>query len=390
MIRAGATTRRRATLHPVAWWLWAAALAVAASRTTNPVLLALLAGVVAFVVAARRSDAPWSRSLVVFFRLGLIVIALRVVLQVVFGNRLPGHVLFTLPEVPLPSWAAGVSIGGPVTAEALLQATVDGMRLAVILLCFGAANSLASPYRLLRCLPAVLYEAGVAVTVALTFAPELVTSIARTREARRLRGRPVRGIAGLHGLAVPVLESALDRSLQLAASMDARGYGRRAGSLTRRRQATAATAVGLLAVVAGVFGVLDQSFAKGVALPVLCIGAVLLGTGMAFGGARSVRTRYRPDRWGVRATVVTASGAVVACAFVAANALGVAGMSLELYPLSFPGLPLAVLAAALVGLLPAVVAPNPLARPVPVSSAPTVGMVPPVASVGPQAGETAA
>jgi energy-coupling factor transport system permease protein len=82
------------------------------------VLLALLAGVVAFVVAARRSDAPWSRSLVVFFRLGLIVIALRVVLQVVFGNRLPGHVLFTLPEVPLPSWAAGVSIGGPVTAEA--------------------------------------------------------------------------------------------------------------------------------------------------------------------------------------------------------------------------------------------------------------------------------
>ena len=352
MIRAGATTGRRATLHPVAWWLWAAALAVAASRTTNPVLLALLAGVVAFVVAARRSDAPWSRSLVVFFRLGLIVIALRVVLQVVFGNRLPGHVLFTLPEVPLPSWAAGVSIGGPVTAEALLQATVDGMRLAVILLCFGAANSLASPYRLLRCLPAVLYEAGVAVTVALTFAPELVTSIARTREARRLRGRPVRGIAGLHGLAVPVLESALDRSLQLAASMDARGYGRRAGSLTRRRQATAATAVGLLAVVAGVFGVLDQSFAKGVALPVLCIGAVLLGTGMAFGGARSVRTRYRPDRWGVRATVVTASGAVVACAFVAANALGVAGMSLELYPLSFPGLPLAVLAATLVGLLP--------------------------------------
>ena len=390
MIRAGATTGRRATLHPVAWWLWAAALAVAASRTTNPVLLALLAGVVAFVVAARRSDAPWSRSLVVFFRLGLIVIALRVVLQVVFGNRLPGHVLFTLPEVPLPSWAAGVSIGGPVTAEALLQATVDGMRLAVILLCFGAANSLASPYRLLRCLPAVLYEAGVAVTVALTFAPELVTSIARTREARRLRGRPVRGIAGLHGLAVPVLESALDRSLQLAASMDARGYGRRAGSLTRRRQATAATAVGLLAVVAGVFGVLDQSFAKGVALPVLCIGAVLLGTGMAFGGARSVRTRYRPDRWGVRATVVTASGAVVACAFVAANALGVAGMSLELYPLSFPGLPLAVLAATLVGLLPAVVAPNPLARPGPVARGPTVGLVPPVASVGPQAGETAA
>ena len=33
--------------------------------------------------------------------------------------------------------------------------------------------------------------------------------------------------AGMRGIAVPVLEGALDRSLQLATSMDARGYGRR-------------------------------------------------------------------------------------------------------------------------------------------------------------------
>ena len=215
------------TLHPAAWWLWAATMGVAAVRTTNPMLLAFIAVVVVFVVAARRSAAPWSRSLAVFFRLGLIVIVIRVVVQVVFGYRLPGHVLFTLPHVPLPGWAAGVSIGGPVTLESVLQAAVDGLRLAVILLCFGAANSLASPYRLLRCLPTVLYEAGVAVTVALTFAPELVITIGSIRDARRLRGRPTRGIAGLRGLAIPVLEGALDRSLQLAASMDARGYGRR-------------------------------------------------------------------------------------------------------------------------------------------------------------------
>jgi len=86
--------------------LWAAALAVAASRTTNPVLLALLAVSSPSWSPPAASDAPWSRSLVVFFRLGLIVIALRVVLQVVFGNRLRPCALH-LPEVPLPSWAAG-------------------------------------------------------------------------------------------------------------------------------------------------------------------------------------------------------------------------------------------------------------------------------------------
>src|SRR5664279_1285394 len=122
----------RRGLHPGAWWLWAACLAGAASRTTNPILLLLLGAVVLYVAAARRTDAPWSRSIVVFLRLGLVVILIRVVLVIVFGNRLPGHTLLTLPHVPLPSWAAGVSIGGPVTAEAGLAAVVQGLRLAVV------------------------------------------------------------------------------------------------------------------------------------------------------------------------------------------------------------------------------------------------------------------
>ncbi len=243
----------RRGLHPGAWWLWAACLAGAASRTTNPILLLLIGAVVVFVVAARRTDAPWSRSIVVFLRLGLVVIVIRVALEIVFGDRLPGHVLFTLPQVPLPSWAAGVSIGGPVTAEAVIEAAVEGLRLAVVLICFGAANSLASPYRLLRCLPAVLYEAGVAITVSLSFAPELVMAIADVRAARRLRGRPARGLAGLRGMAMPVLERALDRSLQLASSMDARGYG--AGCRCARGVPGAghggSTAGGLLLLVAG-------------------------------------------------------------------------------------------------------------------------------------------
>ncbi len=118
----------------------------------------------------------------------------------------------------------------------------------MILLCFGAANSLASPYRLLRSLPAVLYETGVAVTVALSFTPELVQSIGIVRQARRQRGIPTKGLRGMRGVAVPVLESALDRSLQLATSMDARGYGRRisvgtdvsaAGQWSHRRRTVA-------------------------------------------------------------------------------------------------------------------------------------------------------
>jgi energy-coupling factor transport system permease protein len=322
-------------------------------------VLALIAAVVCYVVAARRSAEVWSRSLAFFLRIGLVVIALRVVLQVVFGDRIAGHVLFSLPRVPLPSWAAGVSIGGPVTAELVLQSLCAGLRLAVILLAFGAANSLASPYRLLRCLPAILYEAGVAVTVALAYAPELVVTIGNVRAARRLRGRPTRGIAGLKGMAVPVLEGALDRSLELASSMDARGYGRRSVvPAASRHRSGVVTGAGLLLVLAGVFDALSASIPWGYGIAAIIVGVVLLGVGMVLSGRRTRRTRYRPDVWGTPEWCVAASGLAVVTVVALTAALHVEGLQVSFYPLALP-VPVLACVGVLLGLVPSVVAPVP-------------------------------
>ncbi|MFE6855293.1 energy-coupling factor transporter transmembrane protein EcfT, partial [Streptomyces sp. NPDC057674] len=38
------------TLHPVAWWIWALALATAVSRTNNPLLLFLVLAVLGYVI----------------------------------------------------------------------------------------------------------------------------------------------------------------------------------------------------------------------------------------------------------------------------------------------------------------------------------------------------
>jgi energy-coupling factor transport system permease protein len=344
----------------LAWWAWAAGLAVTAIKTTNPLLLALIAAVVVFVVSSRRTTAPWARSFSFFLRMAVIVIGIRVAIEVVFGQRgLPGQVLFTLPHVPLPGWAAGVSIGGPVTADALVGALIVGLQLAVILLCFGAANTLASPYRLLRSLPAVLYEAGVAVTVALAFAPELVVTVSNVRAARRLRGRPVRGVAGLRGMAVPVLEGALDRSLQLAASMDARGYGRRNPARAPRRTATVLVVTGLLVVVVGLYGVLDSGSMGGLGLPVFALGLALCAASLLLGGRRSLRTRYRPDPWRWPEWAVLGSGLAAVAGISLAEALGVPGVQYSATPLTVPLLPALPAAAILVGLIPSFAAPRP-------------------------------
>ncbi len=351
------TSRVPRPLHPLAWWAWAGMLAAAALRTTNPLLLGLVAGVVAYTVAARRTGAPWARSFGSFLRLGVIVIVIRVVFGALFGNRVPGTTLVTLPEVELPGWAAGVSIGGPVTAEALMLAFQQGLQLAVLLVCFGAASALTSPYRLLRCLPAALYEVGVALTVALAFAPQAVISAGRVREAQRLRGRPSRGWRSWRGIALPVLEGALDRAIALAASMDGRGYGRRAAVPPRARVASAAlTLGGLVAVAIGTYGLLDGSAPQELGLPVLALGSLALAGALVTAGKRSLRTRYRPDPWSRPEWVTAVSGVAALVTVVIAARYG-SSLHPSVQPLEMPTLPLLPALGVLAALAPAHLAP---------------------------------
>lgn len=353
---------RSNALHAGAWWLWALGLATAASRTTNMLLLALVVAVAGYVVAARRTDAPWSRSYGAFLRLGLAVLAIRLVFAVLLGSPVPGtHVVVTLPQVPLPHWAQGVRIGGRVTAEGLVFALRDGMKLAALLVCVGAANALANPARLLKSLPGALYEAGVAVVVAMTFAPHLVADVARLRAARRLRGRDDRGLRALLQVGLPVLEGALERSVALAAAMDARGYGRTAQVPPRvRRAAGALTLGGLLGVCAGTYGLLSATgYGAGYGLWVLLLGLAAAMAGLRLGGRRSARTRYRPDPWGVRAWLVSGSGIAVAALMIAASRYAPGPLDPPAFPLTAPTLPVWPALSVLLGLLPAVVAPVP-------------------------------
>jgi len=360
-------------LHPGAWWLWAAGLATAASRTTNPLLLALLLAIAGYVVAARRSAAPWARAYGFYLRMGLAVIVIRVVIAALAGAPAPGRVLVTLPEARLPGWAAGVRLGGEVTMEGVAGAVYAGLQLATMLACVGAANALANPRRLLRAMPGALYEVGVAVVVALSFSPQLVEGVSRVRAARRLRGRPHRGLRGLRGVAMPVLESALERSVDLAAAMDARGFGRHqavdgaAGSLPAgdgagrgdRRAAGALTLLGVLGLCAGSYGLLDASSPVLLGLPLLAGGAGLAATGLVLGGRRATRSRYRPDQWGAQEWAVAGSGLAAAAAFVVTAALGPGGLHPSTSPLAVPALPLLPALGLVVALLPAWAAPPP-------------------------------
>lgn len=350
-------------VHPAAWWLWGIGLATAASRTTNPLLLLLVVAVAGWVVLERREvGAPSAFG--AFLVIGLLAIGLRVVMAGLLGGGVSGRVvLFRLPEVPLPAWTAGVRLGGAVSLEGLLAAAYDGLRLAAILACVGATNALASPRRLLRYLPATLYDVGTAVVVALTYAPQMVQDATRVRAARRLRGHSGRGLREMARLAVPVMAGALDRSLELAASMESRGYGRAVHRTTSsRRRASALTLVGLLGVLAGLYGLLDGSTPPLLGLPLLLLGLALAAAALLTGARRDRRTRYRRDPWALPEWGVVVSGVVPAATLVVGAQQGWRGLVPVQVPATLPALPPVAVVAILGAALAAVVAPLPPQR----------------------------
>ncbi|MFT3861905.1 energy-coupling factor transporter transmembrane component T [Micropruina sp.] len=296
-------------VHPWAWWCWAIGVGIAVSGTTNPLLLALIATAVIVVVMLRRSEAPWARSVRAYLLLALFVIGMRVFFRIVFGGGSGEIVLFTLPSVPLPDWAAGIQLGGPVTAEALVGTLYEALRLAVLLLCVGAANALANPRQALRSVPAALYEASVAVVIALSVAPQLIESLARVRKARRLRGDRATGLRAVGRIALPVLADAIDRSLALAASMESRGFARTRGLPTHGTLPVMLVASSTATL--GVFLLLSTDHWQ-LACGLLAGGAVGVAIGLRAAGARLRVTRYRPQPWRPADTVVAATGPLTA------------------------------------------------------------------------------
>lgn len=214
------------SFHPLTWWCGAIAIAIAVSVAHHTALnLAVVGGMCFIVYRVNRNaidQSPWSRGLWFALKIAAIIIVIRTFIGIAIGVPIPGNTLFELPIVDLPEWMAGIRIGGAITQERLTFAFAEGVQIATLICIFATATSLTSPHRLLRQMPIFIYEFGVALVIATSVLPQLVTSATRIKSAQRMRGIQRRGWAGV---ALPLLEESLARSLDLAAAMDSRGYG---------------------------------------------------------------------------------------------------------------------------------------------------------------------
>lgn len=312
-----------APIHALAWLAWLAATMILLTLTRNPIYLALILlwiGITHGVIRYRLADQAGSL-IISPLRFGLFVI----IVSALF-NALTVHagrtVLFTLPPaIPL--------LGGPVTLEALVYGALNGAALAGLFAAFAVINRVVPVRSLIRIVPRAYYSVAVVASIAITYVPTTRRQFQQVREAQAIRGHRMKGVRSWLPLALPLLTGGLERALQLAEAMMARGF---AGTTAAADEVgmRLAMLIGLVAVVSG--WLLRLVWHQPVAGALLMTGGVLLLAGMLWQiGRRHPHTVYRPEPWTWAGGVVVA-GALLAVGLFVLPLPGLERASIFYYP----------------------------------------------------------
>jgi energy-coupling factor transport system permease protein len=325
------------TFHIGAWGLWLAAAMLLALSTRNPFYLLLT---VAVAIAVNRSistqAAPTSQRTIETTHYALRTtqsraqgLLLRTVIGLAFAVALlkglsyhiGATVLFSLPD-SLPV------LGGPITAEGLAAAGLDGLSILTVLAVFTAFSAGADYYAMLRSVPPFMHQVALVTSIAITFVPQTVTRFGEIREAQALRGHRVRRIGDLVPLVMPLLAGGMERSMNLAEAMEARGFSR--VSAGERRMSPISVQVGLICGL-GLVLVGSTLFAFAPDMPWLAWLLVAGGLALLVATLRAVgtglkRSRYRRTVWRDRDTPLAIASmgmlaAVLAFKFIAPSLL---------------------------------------------------------------------
>ncbi len=299
---------RQALLHPLAWLIWVAASVVALSLTRNPAYLLLLLMCVSVTLheALQADDAPPLPLSPLRFALVVITVsALFNALTAHFGQT----VLFTLPDwLPL--------LGGPVTLEALIYGALSGLVLTGFFVAWTVLFVAVPTQALIRLIPRAFYPAGVVLTIAIAFVPTTFAQFQQIREAQTMRGHRVRGLRDGLPLLMPLLVGGLERALQLAEAMTARGFASQGAASRGQTRLRWLLVVGMAALLAGLLTRLVWSQQPVASTALLLAGAALVVIGVIAQGQTVARTIYRPRPWTGLDWLVAAAAAVTVLVYL--------------------------------------------------------------------------
>ena len=314
-------------VHPVAWLAWLVATLVALSVTRNPLHLVLI-----LLCIAIANVSIGAKEEVTYVPISLVRFALIIILLSALFNAATAHFGDTV-LLHLPTWLP--VLGGPITLEALTFGAINGLALSGILAAFTTFNQALPVSALIRLIPRAFFPVAVVASIGLTFVPITMRQFRQIREAQALRGHRVRGLRDWLPLFMPLLIGGLERALQLAEAMTARGFAS-ANQASQDSATRGVTVTGLVALLSGwLLRLVWDRETLGLAL--MLTGMVLVIGVLWLLGRRNPRTTYRRQPWRGWDGVVVLSAAVMITAFILPD---FAQASFFYYPyplLSLPG-----------------------------------------------------
>mgnify|MGYP006911625307 CR=1 FL=1 len=212
-------------MNSLSWWLWSIFLAAAAIRSQNNLFGLLLILLLTFVVSKYKNTNNWGNPFKLTLQLALAATLIRLFFAVLIGTPLPGKIIFSLPQLELPNWLAGIRVGGDVTQERMFSVFTESLKFAVVLIAFGAASALSSPIQVIKLISGRIYLFGVTLIISISVLPQIVHSFNRVIAARRMRGLAKLKLSNFRSIITPVLEESIERAIDLSAAMESRGFG---------------------------------------------------------------------------------------------------------------------------------------------------------------------
>ncbi len=197
---------------PAAAVTYLGALAAVAFAYSNPIVLAAVG--VAAVLAGTLAGA--GRAVRAALRMGAALALLIVVVNALVVSR-GETVVARLGEWPLLGRV-------DVTGEAIAEGLALGLRAAVVMVAFAVYSACVDPDRVLRALRPLAGRSALTATLISRLVPVTAADAARLRDAGRLRG-PGAAPVGRAPLARRLLAGSLDRAVDVAATVELRGYG---------------------------------------------------------------------------------------------------------------------------------------------------------------------
>lgn len=187
-------------------------LAIIGFTFSNP--LVLVSAGCAAVIAAAASGAL--RAALAPLRFGVVLAATMVVVNGLVSQR--GD------TVLVRGWEIPVLGQIDVSAEALFEGGVLALRVLVALVVFGVWSACVDPDRLLRAVRPFAARSALAATLITRLVPLAAADASRLGEAGSLRG-PAAAPVGRAALVRRLVAGSLDRSVDVASTLELRGYG---------------------------------------------------------------------------------------------------------------------------------------------------------------------